>query len=94
MLNEVFGLRVDHLLWFFILRIELGVEYVICYYDADSIQDAIEGMDVVGHLSEVILHQEESEMSDCLGNNLQTTNSLLGQFIQTVIPKAFSVALS
>lgn len=51
-------------------------------------------MDIVWYLSEVALHEEECEVGDCLSNNLQATDGLLGQFIQAVVPKSFPIAFS
>lgn len=94
MFNEISGFRVDYLLWFFIFRIELGVEDVLSDDNADSVEHAVESMYVIGKVSEVIVDEEESEVGDCLGNNLEAANSLLGQFIKRVVAKAFPVAFS
>lgn len=94
MLNQVSRLWVYHFLRFFILGVQLGIEDVLSNYNADGIEDSIERMDVVGHLREVVLHEEEGEVSNSLRNHLQTPDGLLGQLVEAVITETFPVGLT
>jgi hypothetical protein len=71
MLNQIFrfGQR-SYLRWLFILWIKFGIEYVFSNDDANSVQDTIEDVNIVGNLCEIVLQKIESEIGDCFGNDL------------------------
>jgi hypothetical protein len=94
MLDEISGLGVYNFLGFFILGVKLGIEDVLSDDDADGVEDAIERVDVVGHLREVVLHEEEREMRDGLRDDLQTADGLLGQLVEAVVAEALPVGLA